>query len=68
MAHPVGLTPPLIDALREVARGLKKPIPAQACETLITLGYIERHLGHLYVTAKGQRYLNSVARRKRKKT
>ena len=66
----IGLTPPLLNALREVARpGLfKRKIPADAREKLIELGYVEQRLGGLVATEKGNLYLvGRLARRKRKR-
>ena len=67
--RPVGLTPPLLNALRAVARPtlLKQQITPQARERLIELGYIERIAGGLVATTTGRLYLAArVARRKRK--
>ena len=65
MNQVVGLTPPLVEALREIARGLKKNISVKACETLLASGYIERQEGSFNLTVRGQRYLNALARRKK---
>lgn len=66
----IGLTPPLLNALREVASPslFKRKIPTDAREKLIELGYVEQRLGGLVATAKGNRYLAiRLARRKRKR-
>jgi hypothetical protein len=70
MAHRVGLTPSLMDALIEVARPgtIKTSIPVEARETLIQLGYIEQTLNGLAITTEGLRYVTLfLARRKRKR-
>ena len=66
----VGLTPPLLNALREVARPslFKKKISSDAREKLIELGYVEQGLDRLVITAKGNLYLaGRLVRRKRKR-
>jgi hypothetical protein len=71
MANRVGLTPPLVDVLIEVARPRrfrKRKVPAQAREMLLQLGYIEQASNGLVLTAEGAHYLAShLARRIRKK-
>ena len=67
MAQPVGLTPPPLEALRDV-HAVKKAISTEGCEILVALDYIELHVGTLNLAVKGQRHLNDLTRRKRRKT
>lgn len=69
MAEPVGLTPSLLQALREIARPgyFRKTISSDARDRLIELGYIEQKMSGLVATAKGKLYLAGRLERKRKR-
>ena len=66
MAAFIGLTPTLVEALRVVAEMdlVEDSLLTDTLETLIQLGYVERHPDRVALTAKGRRYLSSVKRRK----
>ena len=66
MAAFIGLTPTLVEALRVVAEMdlVEDSLLTDTLETLIQLGYVERHPDRVALTAKVRRYLSSVKRRK----
>ena len=63
----VGLTPPLVAALRVVGglEAIKDSLVPDAFDTLLELGYIERRMDRLMLTDQGRSYLASMKRRKR---